>query len=837
MPAGAVIDANDELMPTGTMYVVTIFNSNGLLVRGPEFWILSGTSPIDLSTITSVSIPDPGLGSPVLQNPSAPQTISGQSLTLSTSAALNVLGGGSLQGIFSGGPVATIVASPTGATEVANTATFTTTAPCSFVTGQVVNISGVGVAGYNSPQGQGSIVLTPGCSGGSTFTVSLGVSGLAASGGGTATGSPVFSNGITSNALLSTGGGQPTQIGIQPLNLANYCGIGTSLGVVQLLGSGANTQSYPCSYTSLWYGAPLGNPTGTNWSVGHRNDCLNLPGKDSYGCIGELSIAVAQGTNSGGENSQYEGASNTIGAYAVASQVTTAGNQGVVGSSFIGQSSFTGLGTHLVQANQNLLTTAKAPGWAKDYTTVYSPMNSYNVTGGSQNISTYIVTGSSQAGKGALIGELITDSINAGHATLHGAAIAAPTVGYWNAAATLAGFYQTSSPIFSTNTGMAPSYSDLPTYSFLAGETAVTSGISGKIGLFSTQVAGTACTITASPNGLSQTGYVVTVTTTAGCAPAVPGALFSISGAGVAGYNVNGVVSTGAGGTTFTFYNNANGPGATTATITNIAESGTTVTVTTSGVCTFSAGMTAHIWGVPIDAPLSNNGYNGWFTIVSGCSGGSTFTYTHTLSGLATKTSGNVETELVPSGGGTATFATRNVSTEFIDSGGQYHRQFCTTGATTCAGADVFAVTSAGVVTGLVFQNTAANPAQSGNYRTCSTCAIGWRNNANNGDVLLGKNTSDQLTFAGNVVPSALNATSASLGGSALLAGQCSSNTTTVTGATTAMVCLTDPTTYPGDGAFWDCTVTSANTVTTKVCAVVSLTPTASTYNIKVFTA
>src|SRR6267154_612681 len=90
MPAASTIIANDELMPTGTMYVVTIFNSNGLLVRGPENWILSGNSPIDISTITSVGVPDPGLGSPVLQNPSAAQTITGQSLTLTSSAPLNV---------------------------------------------------------------------------------------------------------------------------------------------------------------------------------------------------------------------------------------------------------------------------------------------------------------------------------------------------------------------------------------------------------------------------------------------------------------------------------------------------------------------------------------------------------------------------------------------------------------------------------------------------------------------------------------------------------------------------------------------------------------------------
>src|SRR5207237_4408247 len=91
LPAGQTINANDELMPTGTFYIVTIMNSNGLVVRGPENWILLGASPIDISTITSSSIPDPGLASPVIQNPSAPQTITGQSLTLTSRAPLSVV--------------------------------------------------------------------------------------------------------------------------------------------------------------------------------------------------------------------------------------------------------------------------------------------------------------------------------------------------------------------------------------------------------------------------------------------------------------------------------------------------------------------------------------------------------------------------------------------------------------------------------------------------------------------------------------------------------------------------------------------------------------------------
>jgi len=79
-----------------------------------------------------------------------------------------------------------------------------------------------------------------------------------------------------------------------------------------------------------------------------------------------------------------------------------------------------------------------------------------------------------------------------------------------------------------------------------------------------------------------------------------------------------------------------------------------------------------------------------------------------------------------------------------------------------------------------------------------------------------------------------LSGTSASLGGGALLAGDCASNTTTVTGAASGMTVVATPGTYPGDGNYWLAYVSASNTVTTKVCAVIAGTPTASTYNIRV---
>jgi hypothetical protein len=80
--------------------------------------------------------------------------------------------------------------------------------------------------------------------------------------------------------------------------------------------------------------------------------------------------------------------------------------------------------------------------------------------------------------------------------------------------------------------------------------------------------------------------------------------------------------------------------------------------------------------------------------------------------------------------------------------------------------------------------------------------------------------------------------TTASIGGGALLAGACASGTATIAGATTAMVPATTASTSaaPGVGFSVYAQVTSSNTVTVSVCALVNGTPTASTYLVRVIT-
>lgn len=76
--------------------------------------------------------------------------------------------------------------------------------------------------------------------------------------------------------------------------------------------------------------------------------------------------------------------------------------------------------------------------------------------------------------------------------------------------------------------------------------------------------------------------------------------------------------------------------------------------------------------------------------------------------------------------------------------------------------------------------------------------------------------------------------TSGSIGGGVLTAGTCTSGTVNITGVDTTMVVNATPVTYPGDGSQWDAYVSSSGVVTVKVCAVVALTPGATTYNVSV---
>ena len=101
------------------------------------------------------------------------------------------------------------------------------------------------------------------------------------------------------------------------------------------------------------------------------------------------------------------------------------------------------------------------------------------------------------------------------------------------------------------------------------------------------------------------------------------------------------------------------------------------------------------------------------------------------------------------------------------------------------------------------------------------------------------------LAFAQTSMPSVNSATpswigavytgtTGSIGGGALGVAGCTSGTVAVTNSTTSMTVSVTPNTYPGDGILYFGYVSSNGTVTVKVCAIAILTPTSSTYNVRV---
>jgi uncharacterized repeat protein (TIGR01451 family) len=93
--------------------------------------------------------------------------------------------------------VSTIAAAPIGANESGSTVTITTMSMHGFLTGQSVTIAGVGVAGYNGTFTIAN-VPTP-----TTFTYTVPNTGLAASGGGTATVLPITTMQLNGTVVLA----------------------------------------------------------------------------------------------------------------------------------------------------------------------------------------------------------------------------------------------------------------------------------------------------------------------------------------------------------------------------------------------------------------------------------------------------------------------------------------------------------------------------------------------------------------------------------------------------------------------------------------------------------
>lgn len=90
------------------------------------------------------------------------------------------------------------------------------------------------------------------------------------------------------------------------------------------------------------------------------------------------------------------------------------------------------------------------------------------------------------------------------------------------------------------------------------------------------------------------------------------------------------------------------------------------------------------------------------------------------------------------------------------------------------------------------------------------------------------------LAVNGSAVALIQTGTSASIGGGLLTVATCATGDATgFTSLSSTTVAIVEPRTYPGDGFFVDSFVANATTVTVRVCSSATLTPTATTYNVR----
>jgi len=79
-----------------------------------------------------------------------------------------------------------------------------------------------------------------------------------------------------------------------------------------------------------------------------------------------------------------------------------------------------------------------------------------------------------------------------------------------------------------------------------------------------------------------------------------------------------------------------------------------------------------------------------------------------------------------------------------------------------------------------------------------------------------------------------LRGTTGTITGTLLSVGTCDTGTVSIPGATTGMHASASPITDPGTGVVWEAWVSSADTVTVKECALLTLTPANTAYNVVV---
>ncbi len=159
---------------------------------------------------------------------------------------------------------------------------------------------------------------------------------------------------------------------------------------------------------------------------------------------------------------------------------------------------------------------------------------------------------------------------------------------------------------------------------------------------------------------------------------------------------------------------------------------------------------------------------------------------------------------------------------------------------TTATGGTITQINTGSCLTGGPITSTGTISAVAATSGVCGsvtpdTNALHFLNGAGNWAAALVAGTG--ITFSSgtvSVTSPSLTGTTGSIGGASLAAGDCSTGTVAIVGATTAMAVALNPVTYPGNAAYWKGYVSSAGTVTVANCIATAGTPAASVFAVRV---
>jgi hypothetical protein len=251
---GVTIYGSDELTPPGVSYAVTVATKGGGVIYGPEFFAIQGVSPISLNSLQPSTNSPVVFSSAILSNPTAPQSITGQSLTLSSTAPLIVQGG--VRGLVPSQQTFT------------SSGTFTIPTGITAVKVTVVGGGGAGggaTVGGNIGGGGGAGGLTlgylSGLTPGNTLTVTIGAGGTGVSGASGNSGSATsVSSGTQIISSFVANGGSGGTSGASPAGGGTGASVGSggipflgNSGGIAFTGAGGNGGA------SFVGGAPAGS--------------------------------------------------------------------------------------------------------------------------------------------------------------------------------------------------------------------------------------------------------------------------------------------------------------------------------------------------------------------------------------------------------------------------------------------------------------------------------------------------------------------------------------------------------------------------------------------------